>query len=364
MSKNDKRRKSLAAVAAQIMYDQEEKEYYQAKRKAAKRLNCENIDLPANREIRESILEIARMYEGDDHSERLGAMRIAALKIMVQLEEFQPKLIGSVLTGHIHKSSDIDLHVFSDDPEIIADKLLDLDIDCDVEEKKVNKNNEERIFTHIHFQSMGFNFELTVYDMSKLNFSFVSSITLKPIERAKTKDVKLMIVDFEESMCEWGEGPFIEKMRDLIEPLAFVQQNPKYHPEGDVLYHSLQVFDLAKEKRPDDYEFLLAALLHDVGKAIDPQDHVNVALDELEGWVSDRVLFLIEHHMNMLKWDEGKLSRDIKNEIKDSGYLGDLKLLRWVDNNGRVDGVETLSLDEALEYLDDIKNLDNTLDKE
>ena len=52
-----------------------------------------------------------------------------------------------------------------------------------------------------------------------------------------------------------------------------IKQNPKYHPEGDALYHSLQVFHLAREARPYDEEFLLAALLHDVGKAIDPQDH-------------------------------------------------------------------------------------------
>ena len=42
-------------------------------------------------------------------------------------------------------------------------------------------------------------------------------------------------------------------------------------PEGDALYHSLQVFALASDRLPYDEEFLTAALLHDVGKAINPQ---------------------------------------------------------------------------------------------
>src|SRR4051812_775733 len=55
-------------------------------------------------------------------------------------------------------------------------------------------------------------------------------------------------------------------------PLESVKQGPREHPEGDALSHPLQVFALARAARPYDEEFLLAALLHDVGKAIDPAD--------------------------------------------------------------------------------------------
>ena len=67
----------------------------------------------------------------------------------------------------------------------------------------------------------------------------------------------------------------------LLAPLEDVMQSPENHPEGDVLYHSLQVFELARQKLPYDEEFLLAALLHDVGKAIDRRDHVAAGLEAL-----------------------------------------------------------------------------------
>src|SRR5437773_10933198 len=63
---------------------------------------------------------------------------------------------------------------------------------------------------------------------------------------------------------------------------------------SDVLYHLLQVFELARDERPWDEEFLLAALLHDVGKGIDPHDHVAAALQVLDGLITPRTAWLIE----------------------------------------------------------------------
>ena len=96
----------------------------------------------------------------------------------------------------------------------------------------------------------------------------------------------------------------------LLEPLEGVKQSPKYHPEGDALYHSLQVFELARAERPYDEEFLLAALLHDVGKAIDPSDHVAAALQALEGSITERTAWLIAHHMEVQALRAGTPGRE------------------------------------------------------
>ena len=139
--------------------------------------------------------------------------------------------------------------------------------------------------------------------------------------------------------------------RMLLEPLEGVKQSPKYHPEGDALYHSLQVFELARDERPYDEEFLLAALLHDVGKAIDPSDHVGAALEALEGSISERTAWLIEHHMDAQAYRDGTLGHRARIRLQASEWFDDLLLLHELDRRGRVRGAFVCELDEALDYI-------------
>jgi hypothetical protein len=145
----------------------------------------------------------------------------------------------------------------------------------------------------------------------------------------------------------------IYKMR--LEPLESIKQNPKYHPEGDALYHSLQVFERAREVRPYDEEFLLAALLHDIGKAIDPQDHVAAAVAALRGAVTPRTLWLIAHHMDITgptereRASSARARRELEPEPAESRE--DLKLLRDLDDAGRVPGAPVGTIDQVLDYL-------------
>ena len=141
----------------------------------------------------------------------------------------------------------------------------------------------------------------------------------------------------------------IYRMR--LEPLESVKQNPRYHPEGDALFHSLQVFQLARDARPYDEEFLLAALLHDVGKAIDPSNHVAAGIEAIRGAVTDRTLWLIEHHMDLLVGRDRPLNPRLKRELESSEYYEDLKLLRAVDDAGRVPGETVETIDEVLAYI-------------
>lgn len=59
-----------------------------------------------------------------------------------------------------------------------------------------------------------------------------------------------------------------------IERLIGVEQNPKYHPEGDVFEHTMLVLDAAaelRERAEQPLPFMLAALMHDLGKIVATQ---------------------------------------------------------------------------------------------
>src|SRR5437868_15352236 len=121
-----KLRYAIALEAARLMYERVETEYFTAKRKAAQRLCRGNVkpgDLPSNAEIRDQIQVFARIHEGDRRTENLRAMRLHALRLMRLLAPFRPRLIGSVMTGHVRKGSDIDVHLFTDQVGLVTDLL-------------------------------------------------------------------------------------------------------------------------------------------------------------------------------------------------------------------------------------------------
>ena len=359
---DSKLRRAIAVEAARLMYDRTETEYFTAKKKAAARLCRGSVkpgDLPGNAEIRDVVQSFARMHEGDARTNRLQDMRVAALRMMKRLARFRPRLIGSVLTGHVRAGSDIDLHLFSDHVGPVETALQEDGIPYEVERKQITKHNETRTFTHVHITD-DFDYELTVYAADKAHYVFTSSITGKAIERASIAELEQFLAkeypDFDAVAAaeEEPQDPY-PVFKLLLEPLERVKQNAKYHPEGDVLYHSLQVFEHAKDARPWDEEFLLAALLHDVGKGIDPYDHVTAGVEALDGLVTERTAWLVEHHMDALAYKSNTLGHKAAKRLEAAEHFDDLMLLRECDEAGRVPGARVGTVDEALAFVKEVE---------
>jgi UTP:GlnB (protein PII) uridylyltransferase len=145
-----------------------------------------------------------------------------------------------------------------------------------------------------------------------------------------------------------------QEILDLLLALDGVSQDVRYHPEGDALYHSLQVFEHAR-RETNDPELIAAALLHDVGKALRSSDHDTEGADLLEGLVSDRVVWLVAHHLDLLR-SPAKTRRTLYA----TQQLHDLECLRRWDLAGRSPTAWVCTPEEAVRFLTSQQQKDET----
>lgn len=120
-----------------------------------------------------------------------------------------------------------------------------------------------------------------------------------------------------------------------VEQCGYVQQGEEHHPEGNVLNHLIQTFQCAC-RETNDLDIILAALLHDVGKAVNKLGHDKIACDLLKNYVSIKTLFLIEHHMRIWEYLEGSMKKLSKCKfLATHPWLPELIQLARFDKRGR-----------------------------
>jgi len=114
-------RKKIAREAANLLHSGTEKEYKQAKLKAAQMFQSKF--LPTNFEIAMEFDRLAEENEGQARQTRLIQMRREALRLMQILRAYKTLLMGSVWRGTIHHESDIDITVYHDEPNEVLNSL-------------------------------------------------------------------------------------------------------------------------------------------------------------------------------------------------------------------------------------------------
>jgi hypothetical protein len=166
-----------------------------AKRKAAERFGVtDNAVLPKNIEIEDALGEYQRLFGGDEHVETLYAQRQVALEAMRRLQEFEPRLVGSVLSGTATSHSEVQIHLFADRAETVAIRLMDQGIPHDVTERRV-KMNAERVVAYpgLSFEIDDQPIEATVFPMDAIRQAPVSPVDGKPMKRANVNEVEQLL---------------------------------------------------------------------------------------------------------------------------------------------------------------------------
>jgi len=196
--RSDNLRRALAQEAARIMAEHGIRDFFVAKRKAAERLGVTDgaAVLPKNTEIETALVEYQRLFGGDSHTESLHAQRRAALNAMRYLQEFEPRLVGAVLSGTATEHSDVQLHLFADRAESVTLKLMDRRVPYEVTQKRL-KMNAERVVAYpgVRFEMDDHEIEATVFPTDGIRQAPVSPVDGKPMRRANIFEVERLLGD-------------------------------------------------------------------------------------------------------------------------------------------------------------------------
>jgi len=130
-------------------------------------------------------------------------------------------------------------------------------------------------------------------------------------------------------------------LTELLLALEGVEQDPVWHPEGDALFHSLQVFAHAR-RATGDPDLLAAALLHDVGKGLD-RPHEQEGAELLSSYLPERVCWLVRHHLDLLRHPT-----KTRRRWRGTRELQDLEQLRRWDVAGRDPEAWVPSVEDAV----------------
>ena len=188
-------RRALAQEAARIMAQHGIHDFLTAKRKAAERLGVTDSGaLPRNVEIEDALAEYQRLFDAGPHQQSLQEQRRAALHAMQWLSQFEPRLVGAVLSGTATEHADIQLHLFADRPENVTLQLVDRGVAHEITERRVRLDPERiKAFPGLRFIVKDRRIEATVFPRDGIRQAPVSPVDGKPMRRADTAELEALL---------------------------------------------------------------------------------------------------------------------------------------------------------------------------
>jgi len=190
-------RLALAQEAARVMAEHGIRDFLAAKRKAAERFGVlDSSVLPKNTEIEAALAQYQRLFVATEHAESLLSQRYVAAEAMRCLSEYEPRLVGSVLSGTATAHADVQLHLFADSAEAVLIKLLEESIPHEVTARRV-KMNPERVLEYpvVLFVLDEQAIEATVFPADGIRQAPVSPVDGKPMRRANLGEVEALIAE-------------------------------------------------------------------------------------------------------------------------------------------------------------------------
>lgn len=185
----------LAEEAARILIDSGSRDFALAKRKAAEHLNAHDTrQMPSNQEIEQAVAAYQRLFRSTSQPQHLRILRETACEAMRFFSDFQPRLVGPVLSGTADVNTPISLHLFSDTPEEVSLLLLARQIPFETLDKRLHIRDElYQNFPALSFYVQEYKVEAIIFPVSKRVPTPLSPVDGKPIKRATLEAVQALL---------------------------------------------------------------------------------------------------------------------------------------------------------------------------
>ena len=188
-------RLAVADEAARMMTEQGIDDFLLAKRKAAERLGVVDAAiLPRNTEIEAALFARQRLFSGGRHEADLADLRRSALQAMRLMADFEPRLVGPVLTGTASAHSEINLHPFADTPEAVSIRLDERGVPHEALERRVRFERDRTVaYPAFRFVAGLQTVDAVVFPLDGIRQSPSSPVDGKPMRRATAAEVEALL---------------------------------------------------------------------------------------------------------------------------------------------------------------------------
>ncbi len=189
---------TIANLAARMIMEEGVKDYFFAKKKAARSLGFnEEVNLPTNMQIDKAIEEFHKIFNQDIGNDFLEHFKTQALNVMDMFKNFRPHLMNKLSEGIIPKFPEIKINLFADNLKDIEYILLNSEITYEFSEtktnKKVGKNSIKSVPTiyldshpiptevKVYFENDFFNFKKNFLQNRGMDYQKVLNVNIKSL---------------------------------------------------------------------------------------------------------------------------------------------------------------------------------------
>jgi hypothetical protein len=134
------------------------------------------------------------LFSAGKHEANIANLRRSALQAMRLVADFEPRLVGPVLSGTASAHSEINLHLFADTPEAVSIRLDERGVPHEALERRLRFERDRSVtYPAFRFVAGQQTVDAVVFPLDGIRQSPCSPVDGKPMRRANVAEVAALL---------------------------------------------------------------------------------------------------------------------------------------------------------------------------